>query len=254
MDEAPSHKDGKLGLFRVIGFQQEPAPVLVGDVRNGREMNAIVLAGRDLLNGVFQPVVQVKVKGFDFQRLGRISCDFNRPGQRFSGFALDEKRPWGYQDGRFDKDFQDQGFLPVGRIIGINPGRLSDLALVSFGIDLQGDLSLPSRGDGPVKIGHSAASAGVDSLNFQDLIPSIFYLEGMFNDRSFTHLLKVMALFRKEHVRALRGLSRGKGAENKKDGNAQKPMEQRFFHGFLQIDIISVRVSRNAAFSQGYLG
>jgi hypothetical protein len=69
LDEARPHEDHQLGLFRIIGLQQQPAAVLIGRIRKGGEVDAIVLARRDLLDGVFQSVVQVEINRFDFQGL-----------------------------------------------------------------------------------------------------------------------------------------------------------------------------------------
>jgi hypothetical protein len=123
-------------------------------------------------------------------------------------------------------------------IVRVNPGPLANLALVASRVEPQGDFSLPSRGDGPVKMGHGATSTGLDPFNLQNLITLILHLEGVFNHFTFVHLLEVMMLHLKHHSRPLKGLGEAKGRKKKETGNAQEQKQQNFLHPFLQKGIL----------------
>jgi len=69
--------------------------------------------------------------------------------------------------------FQANDHLRMLGVIAKDPGRLVDLALQSFGSHFQGNLSLASRGDSPVKPGNAAASAWLDLLNIQRFIAAV---------------------------------------------------------------------------------
>jgi hypothetical protein len=115
-------------------------------------------------------------------------------------------------------------------IIRVHAGGLAQLALVSSGVEPQGDLSLPSRGDGPVEMGHSTTSTGFNPLYLQNLITKILHLKGVFNLLSFVHLIEVVVLFLKDHPGAAQRLGEGKGVEKKGDRQAQERKQQNFLH------------------------
>jgi hypothetical protein len=73
--------------------------------------------------------------------------------------------------------------------------------LVSFGIELQRDFSLPSGGDRPVEAGHGATSAGIHLRDFKRLIALVQNLEDVLNGFPFGHFLEIEGLLRQNHGR-----------------------------------------------------
>jgi hypothetical protein len=69
------------------------------------------------------------------------------------------------------------------------------LALESFGLYFQRNLSLASRRDCPVKPGYTTASAGLDLLDFQRCIPAVKDPKIVAYHFSLGYLLKVMGGF-----------------------------------------------------------
>ena len=100
-----------------------------------------------------------------------------------------------------------------------DPGALGYFSLVSFGLDLEADFSLPTRGNGLVKVGHRTTSTGLDAFYQESLITLVQNLEGMLNDLTFHHLAKVKTLFFQDHFWPVSIL--GYGGTAPKQGNKE---------------------------------
>jgi hypothetical protein len=88
---------------------------------------------------------------------------------------------------------RDDNYRLLG-VIGVNSGGFFQWSLTPRSLNLNFDFTLPTGENGLIKKGRSAASAGFNFLNFQDLIAFIENRKYMFQEPTFGYLFKIIRL------------------------------------------------------------
>jgi hypothetical protein len=103
-------------------------------------------------------------------------------------------------DGDVDKGLNAYRFKSSAFLIGVNPGPLEDIPLISPGFYPQGDLSLPAGGDQLVIAGYRTASPRLNPLYLEGLISRISYREGVPDKITLLNLHGIEQFFLNDHL------------------------------------------------------
>lgn len=198
VEELSPDIDHEFRLFWVACPELQKSLVVVANIRDAREGDPVVLSLHDLFNVESHLVAERVIDGLELEGLVEVSLDVYASGDGFASGSIQENHPFRHHDRRFDQSLDDKCFLWDFRIVGVDPGGFSNSPVVSSRIDSQGDFPLPSRGDGPVEVGHRAASPGIDVSDFKQFVAFIQDLEGVFNHFPLLHVSEIKRSFRKE--------------------------------------------------------
>ena len=220
VEEPPPHIDHEFRFFRVACPELQEALVVVAHIRDAREGDPVMLSLQDFLNAEFHLLIESVVDRLELQGLVEVPLDVHGFCDGFLSGSLQENQLPRHDDGRFDLSLYDEGLLRGFRIVRVDPGGFPNLAVVSSGIDSQGDFSLPSGEDGPVEVGNRAASPWIHFVDFKGLVAFVQNPEGVFNDSAFVHVSEIKSALRKEHGRSGRGLSEGSSEKNNAKQNS----------------------------------
>jgi hypothetical protein len=232
VEEPSSDPNIDLRFFRIIGPEPQNSLVEIASMWKACETHLIQLSRSQLVNPVRDFIVEIELNRLNFERLIQLSDDVYSSAHYVCCFSLEINQLAGHMDGHFYIAREKKGFHLFGGIIRIDFGRLAQKPLVSRGIQFQRDPSLPAWEDGPVKVGHCAASPWPDRAYLKKLVPLIQDLKGMLDDFAFGHFLKIEFLLFNHHSGPGCSMSksrRGKEGSQKEENH----QEQKFLHGHL---------------------
>jgi len=219
VEEPPPHIDHEFRFFRVACPELQEALVVVAHIRDAREGDPVMLSLQDFLNAEFHLLIESVVDRLELQGLVEVPLDVHGFCDGFLSGSLQENQLPRHDDGCFDQSLYDERPLRDSRIVRVDPGGFPDFAVVSSGVESQGDFSLPSGEDGPVEVGNRAASPWIHFPDFKGLVAFVQNPEGVFNDSAFVHVSEIKSALRKEHGRSGRGLSEGKSEKRNANQN-----------------------------------
>jgi len=219
VEEPSPHIDHEFRFFRVARLELQEALVVVAHIRDAREGDPVMLSLQDFLNAEFHLLIESVVDRLELQGLVEVPLDVHGFCDGFLSGSLQENQLPRHDDGCFDLSLYDERPLRDSRIVRVDPGGFPDFAVVSSGVESQGDFSLPSGEDGPVEVGNRAASPWIHFPDFKGLVAFVQNPEGVFNDSAFVHVSEIKSALRKEHGRSGRGLSEGKSEKRNANQN-----------------------------------
>jgi len=136
VQELPSDMDHQFRFLRIACPEFQETLVIVAYVRDAREGDPVVLSFGDFFYIEFHLLVERVVHWLELQRLAELPFDVDGFNDRFLSGSLQENHFVGYHDRRFDQSINNKDLLRGLRVVRVHSGSLSDLALVSCGIEL----------------------------------------------------------------------------------------------------------------------